>query len=305
MTLIYFKQILNNYKKVIATFFEMLGFFSLVYEILAVFLPNQIKKVNFNYKGLLLLIVITLIFSIIKNWPKLKRKFTIKNRDINITIVVGDIFKQEGSKIIPTNTTFDTCMENEFISIHSIQGQFQEKYFKRNLAVLDTMIQDSLKETSIVELLNDGRKTKVNRYACGTVSKINYMGNRYYLLGLADVNKNGTPQAKYENILTALQGLWDFLSENKHIENLVIPIIGTGRAGIAEATRMKVIKDTILSFVAVSSESKITNNLILCIHPSDIKNNKIDIDEIFEYVKYTSKYKYEQIDKKIGGKPLE
>lgn len=305
MTLIYFKQILNNYKKVIATFFEMLGFFSLIYEILAVFLPNQIKKVNFNYKGLLLLIVITLIFSIIKNWPKLKRKFTIKNRDINITIVVGDIFKQEGSKIIPTNTTFDTCMENEFISIHSIQGQFQEKYFKRNLAVLDTMIQDSLKETSIVELLNDGRKTKVKRYACGTVSKINYMGNRYYLLGLADVNKNGTPQAKYENILTALQGLWDFLSENKHIENLVIPIIGTGRAGIAEATRMKVIKDTILSFVAVSSESKITNNLILCIHPSDIKNNKIDINEIFEYVKYTSKYKYEQIDKKIGGKPLE
>ncbi len=305
MFLIYIKQILKDYKKVTATFLEILGFFSLIYGILDVFLPKQLQKVEFDYKGLLLLLAVSLICSVIKNWPKLQRKFTIKNRDINITIVVGDIFRQVGAKVIPTNTTFDTCMEDEFISVHSIQGQFQEKYFKKNLSTLDTMIKESLKENTIIKLLDDGRKTKVERYACGTVSKINCMDKRFYLLSLADVNKNGTPQAKYENIIIALQGLWDFLAENRHVENLVIPIIGTGRAGIAEATRTQVIKDTILSFVAVSSEVKITNNLILCIHPNDLKNNKIDIDEIFEYVEYTSKYKYEQIDKKINGKPLE
>lgn len=305
MFLIYIKQVLKDYKKVTATFLEILGFFSLIYSILDVFLSKQLKKINFDYRGLLILFTISLILSIIKNWPKLQRKFTIKNRDINITIVVGDIFKQRGSKVIPTNTTFDTCMEDEFISIHSIQGQFQEKYFKKNLSTLDTMIKESLKENTIIKLLDDDRKTKIERYTCGTVSKINYMNERYYLLALADVNKNGTPRAKYENILTSLQGLWDFLAENKHIENLVLPFIGTGRAGIADATRMQVIKDTILSFVAVSSEVKLTNNLILCIHPNDLKNNKIDINEIFEYVEYTSKYKYEQIDKKISGKPLE
>lgn len=305
MFLIYLKQIIKDYKKVTATFFEILGAFSLIYGILNIFLPKQLEKINLDYKGLLYLIVIALIFSIIINWPKLRRKFTIKNRDINITIVVGDIFKQVGAKVIPTNTTFDTCKDDEFISIRSIQGQFQEKYFKNNLGTLDSMIKESLREFKISEILNDGRKTKVERYECGTVSKITCMNEKYYLIGLADVNKNGTPQAKYENILIALQGLWDFLAENRHIENLVVPIIGTGRAGIAEATRMKVIKDTILSFVAVSSEVKITNNLVLCIHPNDLKDNKIDIDEIFEYVKYTSKYKYEQVDKKISGKPLE
>lgn len=305
MFLIYLKQIIKDYKKVTATFFEILGAFSLIYGILNIFLPKQLEKINLDYKGLLYLIVIALIFSIIINWPKLRRKFTIKNRDINITIVVGDIFKQVGAKVIPTNTTFDTCKDDEFISIRSIQGQFQEKYFKNNLGTLDSMIKESLREFKISEIINDGRKTKVERYECGTVSKITCMNEKYYLIGLADVNKNGTPQAKYENILIALQGLWDFLAENRHIENLVVPIIGTGRAGIAEATRMKVIKDTILSFVAVSSEVKITNNLVLCIHPNDLKDNKIDIDEIFEYVKYTSKYKYEQVDKKISGKPLE
>lgn len=305
MFLIYIKQVLKDYKKVTATFLEILGFFSLIYGVLDIFLPSQLQKIKFDYKGLLVLLAISLICSIIKNWPKLQRKFTIKNRDINITIVVGDIFKQDGAKVIPTNTTFDTCKDDEFISICSIQGQFQEKYFKNNLGTLDSMIKESLRESKISEILNDGRKTKVERYECGTVSKITCMNERYYLLALADVNKNGTPQAKYENILIALQGLWDFLAENRHIENLVVPIIGTGRAGIAEATRMKVIKDTILSFVAISSQVKITNNLILCIHPNDLKENKIDIDEIFEYVEYTSKYKYEQVDKKISGKPLE
>ena len=304
MFLIYIKQVLKDYKKVTATFLEILGFFSLIYGILDIFLPSQLQKIKFDYKGLLVLLAISLICSIIKNRPKLQRKFTIKNRDINITIVVGDIFKQDGAKVIPTNTTFDTCKDDEFISIRSIQGQFQEKYFKNNLGTLDSMIKESLRESKISEIVNDGRKTKVERYECGTVSKITCMNERYYLLALADVNKNGTPQAKYENILIALQGLWDFLAENRHIENLVVPIIGTGRAGIAEATRMKVIKDTILSFVAVSSEVKITNNLVLCIHPNDLKGNKIDIDEIFEYVEYTSKYKYEQVDKKISGKPL-
>lgn len=304
MFLIYIKQVLKDYKKVTATFLEILGFFSLIYGVLDIFLPSQLQKIKFDYKGLLVLLAISLICSIIKNWPKLQRKFTIKNRDINITIVVGDIFKQDGAKVIPTNTTFDTCKDDEFISIRSIQGQFQEKYFKNNLGTLDSMIKESLRESKISEILNDGRKTKIERYECGTVSKITCMNERYYLLALADVNKKGTPQAKYENILIALQGLWDFLAENRHIENLVVPIIGTGRAGIAEATRMKVIKDTILSFVAVSSEVKITNNLVLCIHPNDLKGNKIDIDEIFEYVEYTSKYKYEQVDKKISGKPL-
>lgn len=302
---IYFKQLLKDYKKVVKTFFEILGIFSLIYGILDIFLPNQLEKIKFNSTSLSILMIVSLIFSAIKNKPVLKRKFTIKNRDIHITIVVGDIFKQTGAKVIPTNTTFDTCMEDEFISIHSIQGQFQEKYFRKNLSSLDAMLKDSLQETNVIRTLKDGRKTKVDCYACGTVAKINYMNERFYFLSLADVNKQGTPKAKYENILMALQGLWDFLAENKHIENLVVPIIGTGRAGIAEATRMQVIKDTILSFVAISSQVKITNNLILCIHPNDLKENKIDIDEIFEYVEYTSKYKYEQVDKKISGKPLE
>lgn len=304
MVKLYIKQTLKSYKKILSSFFAMLGIVLSSYDILNIFLPKLFANIKFNIIELLILVIILLIFSIIDNCPKLTRNFCIKNRDISIKVVVGDIFKQNGSKIIPTNTSFDTCMENEFISLKSIQGQFQNKYFKKNLNVLDNMITQSLSENKIRKKYDDGRNTKIPCYDVGTVAEINYNEERYYLLALADVNKKGSPIAKYDNIITSLQGLWNYLSENKHIDNLVIPIIGTGRAGIAEATRMRVIKDIILSFVAISSEIKITNNLTLCIHPSDIQQNMVDIDEIFEYIEYTSKYKYEQIDMHNNGKPI-
>ena len=339
MIKIYIKQILKSYKKILSSFFVMLGIILSSYDIINIFLPKLFTNIKFNINELIILVIILLIISIIDNRPKLTRNFCIRNRDINIKVVVGDIFNQKGSKIIPTNTSFDTCMENEFISLKSIQGQFQNKYFKNNINVLDNMevrnelkyhfkeimvdeyqdtndlqeafinkienmITQSLSENKIVKKYDDGRTTKTACYDVGTVAEINYSEERYYLLALADVNKKGTPIAKYDNIITSMQGLWDYLSENKHIDNLVIPIIGTGRAGIAEATRMRVIKEIILSFVAISSENKITDNLTLCIHPSDIQQNMVDIDEIFEYIEYTSKYRYEQIDIHNDGTPI-
>ena len=304
MIKIYIKQLLKKYKDIIKTFLGILGALLSIYELLQIFFPDILKGIELNCMAFIILIIIIIIISIIINFPKLKKTFFIKNRDIRVTIVVGDIFKQKGSMVIPTNTTFDTCMEDDFISSKSIQGQFQNKYFKNNLTALDNMISNSLKNEKIKEKINDGRKTKTKRYDCGTIARINHNNKKYYFLALTDVNKVGSPNADYNNIIESLQGLWSFLGENKHIESLIIPIIGTGRAGITEATRMNVIKEIILSFVATTTEIKFTNHLVICIHPNDLKNNMIDIDEVFEYVYYTGKYRYEQLDKKNKGIPI-
>lgn len=182
-------------------------------------------------------------------------------------------------------------MESEFISSKSIQGSFQDKYFRNNLSLLDNLIDVSLTENNTRTKITDGRKTKTNRYDIGTVAKITFNNERYYFLAVADVNKYGKPNAKYENIYMALDGLWNFLLYSGHIETLIIPVIGTGRTGIVDATRMNVIKDIISSFVAISSNKKITNNLVLCIYPQDLIDGKINITEVYEYVNYLSKYK--------------
>ena len=67
-------------------------------------------------------------------------------------IVIGDLLKQNASIIVPTNSTFDTKIENDFISLKSVQGQVQDIYFKNNLQTLDILLSEGLKSKKFIEL---------------------------------------------------------------------------------------------------------------------------------------------------------
>lgn len=296
---------IKNWKQLINKYFIILGVVTLIYNVIIMFFSSSISTFDFGLSSLILFLVVVLLFALLLNMPKTKYVYFLKNRDIKITLVIGDMFSQSGAKVIPTNTTFDTTFEKEFISAKSVQGQLQDKYFKNNINVLDEFLKAGLKSNPVVEKLND-RKTKRNRYEVGTVVKIKIPNeDRWYFLAIADVNEYGKPAATYHNILNSLQSLWYFLFENGHMENLIIPIIGTGRTGIAEATRIRVLKEIVISFVAISTEKKITDNLIICIHPNDFINNDINLSELTEYLNYVCKYKYDSIDTKKIGKAEE
>ena len=89
-------------------------------------------------------LIVGILVIIIANWPKKEYVFNIKNRDIKIRLKIGNILKEKTAIIVPTNSTFDTNMENDFISIHSVQGQVQEKYFKNNINTLDYLMEKEL-----------------------------------------------------------------------------------------------------------------------------------------------------------------
>ena len=55
-----------------------------------------------------------------------------------------------------------------------------------------------------------------------------------------------------------------------NLEDVAIPLIGTGRAGIRNVTREKVVKEIINSFMESSKQRKVTENLIICVHPFDL-----------------------------------
>ena len=46
----------------------------------------------------------------------------IDSPDVTISLQICDALKTKDAVIIPTNTTFDTKMDDEFISAGSIQG---------------------------------------------------------------------------------------------------------------------------------------------------------------------------------------
>lgn len=278
-------------KEIIESSFSITGGVWTIYQILEIVLPT----IKYDLKNLC--IILTPLFLIINlkiKFPKRTMEYYIKNKDIKIKIIIGDMLKESGGKIVPTNTTFDTKREGDFISEKSIQGQIEEKYYKNNIQLLDTLIENELKDIKKFRKL-DRKSSKDKQYEIGTTIKLIINNDKYYFLAIADVNEFGQPKASYENILISLSRLWKFILEKGHMEPIVIPVLGTGRAGINQS-KENVIKQIIFSFIASNNgEKKISNELKICINPEDIKNDIVNIEEIYNYVDSMCKYYYDNI----------
>lgn len=251
-----------------------------------------------------IILIVGIIVVIVANWPKREYLFNIKNRDIKIKLKIGDLLKEKAAIVVPTNSTFDTNTENDFISINSVQGQVQNKYFKNNITTLDYLIEKELADKQYIEL-KDREKTKTKRYEIGTTVEINQNGCRFYFLADSDINAKGkTINPSTMNITDSLSRLWQYIGEYGHVEPIAIPIIGTGRMGIVDS-REEILKHIIFSFVANNTTKKIATELIICIRKDDIKKYNIDINKIVEYIKYTCEYQYEKIKEINNGIGIE
>jgi len=296
------KNTLKKWRQIFGTMLAILGACLTIAEsILRMFNTNIVYEWMHEY---VILIIIVCVFSgFIVNRIKLKYEYTLRGSDINITLQISDVLNNLGAIVIPTNTTFDTLMEDEFISVNSVQGQFQKRYFTNNLHALDDLIDKSLNGVEYEKIERTGSKQK--RYPLGTVSKVTYNGIHYYFVAIADINEYGKPiNTSFQNVQIALEGLWNQLELKGHIENLYIPLIGTGKAGIKDATREKVIKEIIFSFVAFSKEKKITEKLLICVHPLDLEQKDLDIIELGEYLRYMCRYRYTDVNARTEGTVL-
>ena len=107
---------------------------------------------------------------------------------------------------------------------------------------------------------------------------------------LFDVNKFGKPENQdYTNVDTALNRLLEFINKFGHCDNLAMPLIGTGKAAIREATLENVIEDMIDRFV--NSHDKIVQKLIISIRPKDYLDDKVDLKKVKKYMEYKCEFK--------------
>ena len=284
------KNIWPVLKKGTIEFFAFIGILCSVDELIKLFYQprDEIEKIIVS-----IVFLVGFIIIVIKNIPPKEYIFFIKNKDVRIKLVIGDLLKQDASIIVPTNSTFDTKMENDFISLNSVQGQIQNKYFKNNIETLDTLIQKALKDNRNFYILKDRKNSKKKQYEIGTTVEINYNSKRFYFLADSNINSNGqTIDPSLLNITDALSRVWQYITECAHVETLAIPLLGTGRMGITNS-REEIIKQIIFSFVANNNTKKIAEELIICIRKEDVKKYKIDISSIVEYIDYVCKYQYD------------
>lgn len=284
-----------RFKRMVEKFFSVWGLICATYEIEEIaFSTTIIQDTIGNY--FFVILIGSVIYAVISTKKVLNYTATIKDTGIKVSLSIGSLFwAKTNSFVISTNTTFDTKMDSEFISRTSVQGQFQIKYFKDDLQSLDKLLAKGLEGVPSIHL---NRKTsKCERYSVGTVSKVERKKKHYYFAAIADINEKGmTVNTSIENLKKCLLGTWESISQNGHVEDLAIPVIGTGRAGIPNLSMEKAIMEMIYSIVDYSRAKKISKHFYIRIHPSDIKKNNIDMDELNVFLQCMCNYREEIIE---------
>ena len=235
----------------------------------------------------ILLIIVALSFFLSLNY-RFSKTFSINGCDSKITIKIGNIINESNSFVISTNTSFITIREAGFISKKSVQGQFEDKYYLNNLSTLDSLLSNSLKGVASQNEIEIKGK-KYNVYSPGTIAQIHKDEQSIYFMALNDINESGQNSSRrIDDYYKAISELWNYIEVYGHTDDLAIPLIGTGRAGIEGLTKEKVAFDLIDTFITQSINKTICTRLIVYIHPSDLET--VNIKRLLEYASFKTKY---------------
>ena len=267
-------------KEVGKSVLSVFGAIWLLIEILAFFNQQSVSEEIKSFWWLLL--IIGLIIITYRNWPKSKYTYEVLHRDVSISIKIGDIFAIDGALIIPINNRLD-CENNGIVQKStSILNFFIRKKYKGKFKKLQKDIKESLSENESW-YSNYVVDKKPIEYKIGTVVPIFKEEKQYYLTCSSSLNSQKRSKTTEDDLRLSLTELWSYLTHSGSKDNLVIPILGTGRGRIT-MTREEVIKEIVLSFLVSLSADNYCEQLTICIHPKDLKKYNIKLQEILDFI---------------------
>ncbi|NDV59111.1 macro domain-containing protein [Bacteroides sp. 519] len=269
---------------------KWLGGFWLIIEPLSYFSSDFESFIK--PKGLWLFVA-SILITTVQNRPRLKFKYFIKNKDVYVNIVIGDLLKMSKKDIvIPTNVHFVTELSDNLISEKSVQGQFTRKYFD-SYNHLDADINDNLNGAAyIVE--NPPYLGKDRQYPLGTVARLSIKKNNKrifwsYLFALAKLNQHGICQSNIAEFQETLPSLWSYIQTKGELSDIAMPILGSGFCRI-DSSREDLFKEILLSFLAATRNSKFCKSLTFVIYYKDVSEMNIDLESIKEFTRYQTSY---------------
>ena len=156
-------------KKVITKWLEIIAIISTIPSLffISVEMPQNLQILYAVITTLVLIILYVTIWIC----ANLKRKTILTINNSNIIIKFGDLFDQDGLKVISFNEYFDTKVDNKIIAESSLNGIYLSNNFNRNqIKKLDQEIANDTHLKSRENGINNGRTNgKKVRYKLGSV----------------------------------------------------------------------------------------------------------------------------------------
>lgn len=313
-----FRIFLKNFTAGRKALFKRMGIFLgtalAVFEVVNIFLEDS-KIGDFcahtniwgvNVKALLTNVLVYLavgaVLAIIRQGSFAHYSANIVGTDVKIEISMADIFSNKGEIVVPCNTTFAGNLN--VIGGKSIQSQMTDRL---KLPKDSTLSHGEYVEQEVNTALTrpecerrrlpDQRSLAgkpYNEYSYGTMAcvtlPIDGKLRNVILLAVAQMVEPHKPKTDGAHLMKSIDNMWEQIAENRTREKtLVVPIMGTGSAGITDKPQQTVARYILRTFADNAARLGI-NKLILSVYPQDYLDNKINLEELRAYADYLCRF---------------
>ena len=229
----------------------------------------------------------------------------IAGTDVRIEISMSDIFSNQGEIVVPCNTTFSG--RKEVIGGRSIQtqmtdrirfpkeenaaGENNEEYFERLVTL-------ALTRPECHERRLPGQKELAGKlydiYQFGTMAPVSFpidgKPRNVILLAVAEMLAPDKPKTDGQHLMKSIDEMWEQIARNRIREQtLVVPILGTGSAGITDKPQQTVARYILRTFADNAHRLGI-RKLVLSVWPQDYLDDKINLEELRCYADYLCRF---------------
>lgn len=221
------------YKSLVWTrFLKSLGILFTIDRLLECFDIFSCLKTHGPYLGLVI-IILSLLWGI---WFlfKTKQKITLEiNKRTKLSILYGDLFHEQGMRVIPVNEYFDTHVGDGIIASNTIHGKFLSRYSTRVPELrqkIDAQLQRH-EQLPITRQRNMVDNLPQVPYPLGTTIRIEMDGQYYLLVAVARFNKAGHVDVTDSEYMMIMQRLFNSIEQLNDGKPVYLPLIGSGQAG--------------------------------------------------------------------------
>lgn len=151
------------------------------------------------------------------------KKLSLKINNSTLEIEEGNIFDEEGFKIIAFNEFYDTQVDDVIISKRSINGQYiTQKY--PDPSVLDSFIDSDTHAAQHIVGKCERKAGKTNQYQLGTIIK----NDKYFLLAFSHFDKDNRAFLEIADYTACLMNMWNECDIHYGGNTVVLPLLGSG-----------------------------------------------------------------------------
>lgn len=260
-------------------------YFSIISGILSFILlfnivPEEYKDC-LRYFGYLTFIVLILIYLIIWRRANNLTNISIGIDGSNVNIKCGDLFSEDGLKVISFNEYFDTIVDDKIISNKSLNGIFINRYFKDNVNELDNFIDANSKNEDLIScqvVRKQGGKTK--KFKLSTIVIL----DNFLLTAFSKFDEHDRAVLTMPEYIEFLINFWDRVNRIYAQKNVSVPIFGSGITRIREHKNIgdeDLLKIMLWTFRLSEMKFKYPAKLTIVIHEDKIGQiNLFDLKSI-------------------------